>query len=134
MEDATQRRRRILAHPRGDGEQRRGEVEGEVGLPRSSATTETSSRVSLSESIVRTKFAPYGLKSHAVRTMTLLAQRSATSLSPSSWSARRRFSALADHPRGRAIERAVEHVIGGQLQQRRADPSAASATWPAPRR
>ena len=35
----------------------------EVGLPRWSATTETSSRVSLSESIVRTKFAPYGLKS-----------------------------------------------------------------------
>jgi len=34
------------------------------------------------ESIVRTKFAPYGLKSQAVRTMTQLAQRSATSLSP----------------------------------------------------
>jgi hypothetical protein len=36
------------------------------------------------ESIVRTKFVPYGLKSQAVRTMTLSAQRSATSLSPSS--------------------------------------------------
>ena len=38
----------------------------------------------MSESIVRTKFAPYGLKSQAVRTMTLFAQRSAISLSPSS--------------------------------------------------
>ena len=57
---------------------------GGRGLPRWPATTETSSRVSLRESIVRTKFVPYGLKSQAVRTTTLLAQRSATSLSLSS--------------------------------------------------
>jgi hypothetical protein len=69
-------------------------LRAEVGLPRWSATTETSSRVSLRESIVLTKFAPYGLKSQAVRTMTLLAQCSATRLSPSNLE-RRRFSGRA---------------------------------------
>ena len=95
----------------------------EVGLPLWSATTETSSRISLSESIVRTKIRavraeePGGAHDHAV----------GAALGDQPFAEQFRAPVGASRP-GRivlavgAIERPVEHVVGRQLQQGRADP------------
>ena len=56
----------------------------DVGLPHWSATTETSSRVSASRSMVFTKFFPNGLYTQAVRMMTWFGLASAIARSPAS--------------------------------------------------
>ena len=122
MENAAQCGRGVLAHPRGHGEQRRGEVEGEGRV---------AALVRDDRDLV-TRLVEGKHRADEIRPVRAEEPRGADDDAVGAAFGDQPFAEQFGAPVGafrpgrivltvRAIERAVEHVVGGQLQQRRAD-------------